>query len=391
MNNVIILEGPDNIGKSTLVNDIKLYDFNEKPEFVIKHWGPNKTKAEGRKVMDAFIRELRNKDNTTYVCDRSPFGEFVYGQMFRTYDPWSYFESVVSDINRLNTRFLFISFWADENTYDIFKLPKKDDEEKEYQHRHMSEKVSNAFIGLTHRLRDITSMTRLIVNCNNYDSLDERNEYVLDNVRAFLFRKDYVMDNPDGFSATCFNPDKHFWTGSRLIGTKYLCVSFRKKCELGKQHVNDSGYKGIWEYPCSSSGDQSVFSKYVFVGEAPGNYHEDKHSLPFYGDRSGDIFHNALRVLNLLPTEVYVTNVIHCSPKKHDLGIFADTHERLKLECVQRLLELGGFACPIIALGRIADITLKALNIPHKFMYHPSYFARINKPKTFLAELQKVL
>ena len=390
MNSVIILEGPDNIGKSTLSDAIKLYDWNiMKPSFITRHWGPNKNKAEGKRVMNKFISNLRDVDNLTMVCDRSPFGEFVYGTRFRGYDPWTYFANVVDDINRLNTRFLFISFYADEQTYEKFNLPSKKDEEKEHQRRHMSKEISEDFINLTHRLRDIKQMDRLIINCNNYKTLDARNEYVLENVRAFLKNKMYEISNPDGFEATCFNPYQHFWN-VEIYGKKYECSMFNHKlCEIGIQHVKDSGYRGIWEHPCSSSGN-SLMPRAIFVGEAPGNYNKDKHSLPFYGDRSGDIFHNALRILNLLPTEVYVTNVIHCSPKNHDLGKYSDVKERFKLECVCNLKQETWHNCPVIALGRVADKTLDALDIDHEFVYHPSYFARINKPQKFVTELRKI-
>ena len=232
-------------------------------------------------------------------------------------------------------------------------------------------------------------MDRLIVNCNNYPSLDIRNEYVIENIMAFLENDAYEMNNPKGFEATVFNPLQNFWNGE-LVGKKYKCGLF-KKCVLGKQHVNDSGYKGVWENPCSSSGN-TLMPRVVFVGEAPGNYNEDKHSLPFYGDRSGDIFQNALRILRMLPTEVYVTNVIHCSPKNHALGKYSETSERLNLECVNKLrTKIAYFHAPIIALGRVADKTLDALRIKHKFVYHPSYYARINKPEKFVDDLAKVL
>jgi uracil-DNA glycosylase family 4 len=210
---------------------------------------------------------------------------------------------------------------------------------------------------------------------------------VIDNVIVFLKNSIYDMSDSKGFEATVFNPTQHFWNGE-LFGKKYKCDSF-KKCELGKQHVNDSGYKGIWENPCSSSGN-TLIPRVIFVGEAPGNYNEYKHSLPFYGDRSGDIFHNALRILRMLPTEVYVTNVIHCSPKNHSLGKYSETKERLKLECVLNLPEEIGYSkIPIVALGRVADKTLNALRIKHKFIYHPSYYARIGKPEKFVDDLHK--
>jgi uracil-DNA glycosylase family 4 len=386
MNKVIILEGPDNIGKTTLIDDIRTV-VDGKP--IIRHWGPNKNKIEGKKVMDAFIYDLRMSDNKIFICDRSPFGEFVYGTLFRGYDPWTYFENIIDDINRLKTKFLFISFYADENTYDNLKIPVKSDEKKDEQKRHMSKEISEDFINLTHRLRYVNKMDRLVVNCNNYQSFDARNAYVIDNVIAFLKNSVYEMNNPKGFEATVFNPLQNFWNGE-FVGKKYKCNSFENaSCILGKQHVNDSGYKGIWENPCSSSGN-TFMPRVVFVGEAPGNYNEYKHSLPFYGDRSGDIFHNALRTLRLLPTEIYVTNTIHCSPKNHSLGKYSETRERLKLECVIHLSkEIGYVHAPIIALGRVADKTLDALRIKHKFIYHPSYYARIGKPEKFVDDLHK--
>jgi len=391
MSYVIVLEGPDNIGKTTLAEAIE--DFIDvKKRIIFKHWGPNKTKAEGRKVMDKFIAELRISSDKIFICDRSPFGEFVYGKIFRDYDPFTYMEDMIDDINRLKTKFLFISFYADENTYAKFDIAAKKDEEKEYQRQHQAAVVSCGFINLLHTLRDILNMTRVIINCNNYESFDVRNEYILRMVNRFLDDKPFIIKNVEDYSHTIFSPDQNIFNGLELHRMRYKCGMYDTGvCDIGREHEKFSQFGAKYKRPTVSCGNIHN-PRYIFIGEAPGYMGCGTYGIPFYGDKSGYIFYNTLAKLNILHSEIYVGNTVKCCPKGNDLKKYYDSDARLRLECVRRLRkELSFSEAPIIALGRVASNTMKMLHIKHLMVYHPTYYLYKGNPNEFIEQLREVL
>jgi thymidylate kinase len=88
----LIVEGPDNVGKSTLINNLNnyynkltmhnLHYSNVKQENtieVIKH---------NKKLYDEMFRLMiyaLKQDYTGVICDRSHLGEIVYGNIYRGY------------------------------------------------------------------------------------------------------------------------------------------------------------------------------------------------------------------------------------------------------------------------------------------------------------------
>lgn len=80
---LIILEGVDGSGKSTLVDLIA-----NQLGFKSKHFGPVKNKEEGIREYVNFITET----NQSYVLDRFMGGEFTYSRIYRGYDSYDELE-----------------------------------------------------------------------------------------------------------------------------------------------------------------------------------------------------------------------------------------------------------------------------------------------------------
>ena len=99
MKRVIIIEGPDNIGKTTLANQLAK-EFNG----VVKHSAAQKKKGaaaldEQRKKLARTLAEVEEGDDPQLeIWDRSIIGEAVYGPLYRTrqYDHTLYLMSCSS-------------------------------------------------------------------------------------------------------------------------------------------------------------------------------------------------------------------------------------------------------------------------------------------------------
>ena len=388
MNTVIIVEGSDNVGKTTLIRRIE----NSYPDFIVQHFGPNKTKAEGEIVAKAMIDTLKKLKNTDVLMDRSPFGEFVYGKMYRKYEPFTYWDWMVTKLNKLDTRFLFIVLYGDEQTFMKFGLNPKTDEKLLHQRGSEAEKVSVAFINVANMLHEVKSMTRLIINSNNYDTLDDRNAYIMRHIDYFIEHKTYKLKSVSDYTETVFGANQRAIDIKRgTFGRNDFNCSVYRSCKLGREHEEFSKYGCRWRKPTSYCGNITN-PRVIFVGEAPGYLGCGTYGIPFYGDRSGFLFYNALYELNVLTTEIYVTNVIKCCPKANDLGKYYNTDKRLQLNCARSLdTELLVVNCKkVIALGNVASFTLNKLGIKHEKIYHPAYYLYRNQPGEFIKTMRNI-
>jgi len=77
----------------------------------------------------------------------------------------------------------------------------------------------------------------------------------------------------------------------------------------------------------------SINSRILFVGEAPGE-HEDEDGIPFTG-AAGIMLDDLLSYLNLLRSEVYITNCVRCRPRNNATPSLADTRY-----CADKWLQL---------------------------------------------------
>lgn len=80
----IIVEGPDNSGKSTLVQRlVEMAPYDERAS--VKHFSKPKSKEEAKESYYAWLGFMRVSDRT--IADRAFYGEAVYAPLYRGYYP----------------------------------------------------------------------------------------------------------------------------------------------------------------------------------------------------------------------------------------------------------------------------------------------------------------
>jgi uracil-DNA glycosylase family 4 len=397
MNQVIAVMGADNIGKTYFVDDM----MDKYPRAITHHWGAVKNKFEGKRNMVSVLDGVEKHSDKLYLFDRFPLGDFVYGPVFRDYDAYSYFDEIYKKLEKMkNTRMLLIFLYADVSTYDKFGFKQKGDEKKRYQKRGWSEKISVEFFKLANKLYGISHVSRILINCNNYDSLDDRNRYIEKHIEAFLENKLYKLKPVLDYSQIIFNPSQVVIDiKDGVFGdTSFSCKQYQNnKCLLAQQHRDFSPYGLKYDKPTSGYGNVTD-PDFVFIAEAAGHLGCGTYGIPFYGDKSGYIFYKALQELGILHSQIYITNTVKCCPKGNDLQKFYNTDDRMGMDCVRQLdtelLAVAGKAKKVIALGNIAYRTLEQLKLfelNFVKIYHPAYYLRIGVPNRFISELRKVI
>lgn len=85
----IICEGPDNVGKSTLIQNLKNYYNNYTLHTLhysnVKSQDPITYSKKLYFEMFNMMVDITKFDNTGIICDRSHIGEMVYGPIYRNY------------------------------------------------------------------------------------------------------------------------------------------------------------------------------------------------------------------------------------------------------------------------------------------------------------------
>lgn len=392
---IICIEGPDNIGKTTLANKIA-----EEYQLSRFHLGaPKKKGAEALNEQIATLDEVlsRCKESEHEIWDRSVIGEAVYGPLFRAYDHNEYWHRLL-DLKKHEKKILFIVMYADTQTYRNWKILPKSDEKEAYQKQDMAKVVAVKFVDVATRLGLVNT---LYINCNNYNSMDERNAYVLKRVDKFMKSVEYQYEKTDDYTRTFFNHDDRIWIAGRGFTRSPWewsdnCKAFHKAtCKMGVDFGKLKMYNGDEATPIPAVGSVGANVKYLFVGESTG-YNADGPQLgmPFYNGKSGQIFQHGLDECGIHPTHYYLTNVVKCNPKDNKLSNYVNRQTRPLLECVQSLqaeiynvLAVTPNKVKVIALGKIASEELDRLKIAHHQMYHPSYYLRIGESWKFKADL----
>lgn len=116
----------------------------------------------------------------------------------------------------------------------------------------------------------------------------------------------------------------------------------------------------------------------AFVGEAPG-MSEYVVSEAFVG-RSGKLLDKALHEVGLSPKDYFVTNAVLCTPFESDARDTIRTPTKFEYTTCSKknLKELLEILKPrlIIALGKIAHISLSQLKVEHDLLAHPAFILR---------------
>lgn len=404
MKRVIILEGPDNIGKSYLATEL-LNELSTKYKDVkLRHFGPPTKK--GQEILQEQLAVLEHEANEMHrhdhieIWDRSVIGEAVYGPLYRTdaYDGKEYWKELVEFCRAFQRKIMVIGFYADLPWYKQMRLRPKKDELKEYQGMAEAEKISIAFVNVITRL---PVKQRLLVNCHNYASLDVRNSYITARIRTWLRLHAFEHGQTNNYRHTFLNAQHRQWDGRRGFrkeqSVQYQCDEFiDKTCPIGKDHREVAQFGKDYRQPTSGCG-AIVRVKYIFVGEAPGGNGCGKLGIPFYDDMSGNLMQTALDTLGILVTEYYMTNVVKCTPKDNKLGQYSVVAPVSRLQCTQQLLgEIAAIQkfsrkAKVIALGKVAAEQLAQVNVHHVMIYHPAYYLRMGTRGQFVNDLRKVL
>jgi uracil-DNA glycosylase family 4 len=121
-----------------------------------------------------------------------------------------------------------------------------------------------------------------------------------------------------------------------------------------------------------SQANGSLYSKVLFIAEAPGRLGADKTGIPLHGDKTGDNFELLLGNIGWRREDIFVTNAILCNPRERD-GRNATPSARELANCLPYLEMTLELLEPevVITLGSIA---LKALSgvAPHGLILRDS-------------------
>lgn len=259
-------------------------------------------------------------------------------------------------------------------------------------------KTSAAFVDWVTDLK----LKALLINCNNYDTVKDRDAYVSRYVRLWLRGKRLAHERRPGYGQTFFNPKQRLWIPGRGFRPYDIECPMIKTCEIGRYHCGGSEFGLKYKAPTSSCGNLET-PKYIFVGEAPGRNGCGATGLPFYGDLSGNMLYDAFDRFGILSTQYYISNVVKCTPKENDLARYGTANWRHKeLWCVKEFLPreiydlidphlLHGNLPKLIALGRVAHEALTKFKWSHEWIYHPAYYMRSSAEARFFKDFKKVL
>ena len=401
MRKVVIIEGADNLGKTTLCNELVNTITKLKR---VRHSGPPTMKGEAalREQLQTLKAEVgrildKESDDEYEVWDRSIFGEAVYGPLFRAgqYNYKKYLNALIEACEDIAQRVLVIVLYTDGEWYERQRIKRKLDEEKVYQQREMAATIGTAFIDT------VTSLPlkyRLFINCRNYESFALRNKYILKRVQAWVKNTQYERYQSDDYQQVFFNEDQMLWQqGVGFIENPYACTAFKEKtCAIGNDHRKFAQFGETFRRPTSACGSITNV-RYIFVGEAPGHKGCGKLGVPFYNDASGNLMQDALDRLRIVPTQYYMTNTVKCCPKNNDLAMYGSSSTRHVYECVGRLkdeilyVQAKNPSAKVIAIGKVAGQELARIGIDHGLSYHPAYYLRIGRREDFERDFRKVL
>lgn len=401
MRKVVIIEGADNLGKTTLCNE--LVDIITKLKRV-RHSGPPTVKGaaalrEQLQTLKAEVGRIFDKDSDDEyeIWDRSIIGEAIYGPLFRTgqYDHKKYWAALNEACGEIAQRVFVIVLYTDGEWYERQRINRKTDEEKIYQQREKAATISTAFIDA---VTGLPLKYRLFVNCRNYMTFNLRNKYIKDRVNAWIKNAEYERYQSDSYHQTFFNEDQMLWQqGVGFIKNVYDCTAFKEKtCAIGNDHRKFSQFGETFRRPTSACGSVTNV-KYIFIGEAPGHKGCGKLGIPFYNDASGNMLQDTLDRLRIVPTQYYMTNTLRCCPKNNDLAMYGPSSTRQNYECVNRLkdeimyVQAKNPGAKVIAIGKVAGQELARVKIDHVVAYHPAYYLRIGRREDFTKDFRKVV
>lgn len=401
MNHVIIVEGPDNIGKTTLVDQIALslqfsqeYEIHKPSKNKITHSdGYAEHKVRGHKFVNYVKNVNYHKNNYLMLCDRSFLDELVYSKYRNVPYKIDYLEDAYVEIKKLkNIRFLFISLYGDAQTIEKFHLKAKDDEQKRHQTSLMMQEISTAFFNA---VSNVPFGKKLLINSNNYESLQDRNDVILEYVRNFVANRVFSLPNPDdNYYFTIFNQHQNIYSNDNG-----LLYEPNKECKA-RSHADKELCKALSDVRQPDIVGNLDEPSYLFVGEVPG--YKDLTAtarLPWYRGPAAMFFQSMLYELEIPQTKCLMTNTVLCPQFGNSLQKYYSLIHRKKLFCVSELLNkllyrvtIKNPECKIVALGKTASSTLHMLGFKNIIeTNHPAWFLSTGKRDTYFQYMRKRL
>lgn len=141
-----------------------------------------------------------------------------------------------------------------------------------------------------------------------------------------------------------FDRDKRFEELCKTVNYCKLCPRLRKR-------------KRVLSYE-----NGNIYSKILFVAEAPGRLGADKTGIPLYGDKTGDNFQKLLGNIGWSRKDIFITNAILCNPREESGNNDSPTLQEIKncspyLEMTIELVEPD----VVVTMGKIALDALKLI------------------------------
>lgn len=380
---LIVIEGADNVGKSSLARalsaDLKapISHFTAPPD------------AEAAKYR-CFSLLHSNKDHhyELLILDRSWIGEFVYGPLLRSYSP-GYFAEAEAAVKENNWRVLYILLHAPEETMRSFPAGKNG-----AKLLGMHQRVSAKFVEVFNQIK---SGEKFIFDVSHFSSHADLLMEIRVFVQKWLNHGPVFRESADDYRYSFYSPKSRFSDGGMMFPTVCGCPYFK-----------DHQKYGFWQTHHSITwGCGSLTPKYIFVGEAPGHNGCGKLGIPFYRDASGTMFREAMFWNRVLDTEIYMTNVLKCTPanNKIDDRPIKECAARLDLEFLaifgkkfdwDKMEKLAPVEAKIIAVGKTAYNYLhehtKYAKYPVKYLVHPAFLLYRGIPRiTFNVEFRRCI
>ena len=182
MSKYIILEGPENSGKSTQVKN--LIENLSHLQFHKLHYSSLPFKNDTKKCQEyslklysnmfKMLKELKTKD-VNFILDRSHLGESVYSPLYRGYSGDYVFELESKYVDKLRDELYLITLVNDVDTlYD------RNDGKSLYENKEQLSAEINGF-EIAHRKSNIKN--KLLINTSNMNPIQIRN-IILDFIKT---------------------------------------------------------------------------------------------------------------------------------------------------------------------------------------------------------------
>lgn len=361
---MIIIEGPDGVGKTELVKYL-----TENLKFSSVHFSAPKSKEEAKSSYYNFIDNI----NENIILDRSFWGEFVYAPIWRNYEP-DYFNELETKLKTKSVKFDILSILL----YRSSPFPTADDPVEILKQHNL---IQQRFIDIFNK---ITSTDKIIFNLHNFSMKKDFHEFVLQFVKRWMNEKTLYTPFINNYYLTLFNPHFRFINGK--IDFKEQC----NKCELFKEHKQSDFYK---RQKSITFGSGNLNAKVIFVGEAPGFKGCGKLGIPFYNDKSGMLLREAMFKSRILETEIYITNVVKCNPLDNIIT-GKDIITCPEIWLIKEIIKIN--PKKVLAIGKTAwSIILDIkrtynLKFEVKFVNHPAYFLYKRNEKEFFKLFKKL-